>query len=484
MRACQEIAKQFHLPSGLHPPSAPPGRAGIAVVVGFVAFAFIASVTAPDASAATVVQTWQARIGASNALNDTATIQAYDTVKGVLRIRATKLRVSSAYTVTIYRGRCGFMGTVLFTLPSVTSNSSGNATKNLALSVTQVKKVRSTWNAGSGVAIQLAKGSSKRCGDLGAYTSVGKAARLEDEQTHTVVSAEVWGGGGTWKPKAGSSYVTVYVRITARTDTNHNPLDYSLIDGTGKEWRGLVFGDREPDLGSGDLSKGETVEAWVTLLAPTDQLNRLILAYRMNSMIHGPTLYVPLGTLVSATPGPSPSPGVSPSPSPGPSGSPTSSPGTVSFGDGTNRVGSDIQPGTYRIRQPADSCYWARLSGFGGTLDEIVANYIGAGYAMVTISPTDVGFRSERCGTWSSDLSRVTASTTSFGEGTLIVSTDVQPGTYMSSGTDSCYWARLSGFGGTLDDIIANHFGGGPAVVTILASDRGFKSSGCGTWAT
>jgi len=141
------------------------------------------------------------------------------------------------------------------------------------------------------------------------------------------------------------------------------------------------------------------------------------------------------------------------------------------------------QPGTYRVRQPADSCYWARLSGFGGTLDEIVANYIGAGYAVVTISPTDVGFRSERCGTWSSDLSRVTASTTSFGEGTLIVSTDVQPSTYRSSGTDSCYWARLSGFGGTLDDIIANHFGGGPAVATILASDRGFKSSGCGTWA-
>jgi len=304
MRVHRRLASYFH------PAAGSPGRAGIAVVASLVAFTFVASVTAADVSAATVIQTWQARIGAKNALNDTATIQAYDTSKGVLRVRATKLRASSAYAVTIYRGRCGFMATVLYILPSVTVNSSGNVTKNLALSAPQVKKIRSTWNAGKGVAIQLAKGSSKRCGDFGAYTTVGKAARLENEQVHTVVSAQIWGGGGVWSPKAGSSYVTVYVRIRALIDTNHNPLDYSLVDGTGKEWGGLVLGDREPGLGSGDLSAGETVEAWVTLMAPTDQLNRLILAYRMNGMIHGPTLYVPLGTFVTPTPGPSPSPGV------------------------------------------------------------------------------------------------------------------------------------------------------------------------------
>jgi hypothetical protein len=322
MRAFRELAKLLRLPAGFHLSPGAPGRAGVAVIAGFVAFAVVASVTAPDVSAATVVQTWQTRIGATNALNDTATIQVYDSTKGVLRIRATKLRASSVYTVNLYRGRCGFTATALYRMPSVTTNSSGNVSKNLALSVAQVKKIRSTWNAGSGVAIQLAKGSSKRCGDFGAYTTVGKAARLEDEQTHTVVSAEAWGGGGLWSPEEGSSYVTVYVRIKALADTNYNPLDYSLIDGTGTEWRGLVLGDREPDLGSDDLSKGKTVEAWVTLVAPTDQLNRLILVYRMNSMIHGPTLYVPLGTLISVTPGPLPTPGPSPSPSPSISPSP------------------------------------------------------------------------------------------------------------------------------------------------------------------
>ena len=33
--------------------------------------------------------------------------------------------------------------------------------------------------------------------------------------------------------------------------------------------------------------------------------------------------------------------------------------------------------GTYRSVASADSCYWARLSGFGGTLDDIIANYFG-----------------------------------------------------------------------------------------------------------
>jgi hypothetical protein len=279
----------------------PLARAGVAVVAALLA-CIVPTPSAPVAVAATVTQTWQARIAATNALTDTATIQAYDTGSGTLRIRATKLRASSVYTVTLYRGRCGWPATRLIALPSVTTSSSGSLTRNLALTAARVKTIRSTWNAGPGVAIQLARGSSKRCGDLGAYAAVGKATRLEDEQTHTVLRAEGWGGDGSWAPEEGSGYVTVYVRIKARTATSYNPLDYSLIDGKGREWSGLVIGDREPALGSGDLAAGASVEGWVTLMAPTDQLNRLTLAYRMNTMLHGPTLLVPLGTLASAEP--------------------------------------------------------------------------------------------------------------------------------------------------------------------------------------
>lgn len=72
----------------------------------------------------------------------------------------------------------------------------------------------------------------------------------------------------------------------------------------------------------------------------------------------------------------------------------------VEFPDGTYRVGPDIAPGTYRSVATSDSCYWARLRGFGGTLADIIANYFGIGPTIVAIAPTDVGFRSSSCGGW------------------------------------------------------------------------------------
>jgi hypothetical protein len=48
-------------------------------------------------------------------------------------------------------------------------------------------------------------------------------------------------------------------------------------------------------------------------------------------------------------------------------------------------VGSEVEPGTYRgeaagvvlsTHDFSGSCYWARLSGLGGTLGEIIANQL------------------------------------------------------------------------------------------------------------
>jgi hypothetical protein len=153
----------------------------------------------------------------------------------------------------------------------------------------------------------------------------------------------------------------------------------------------------------------------------------------------------------------------------------------LAFGAGTKRVGVDIQPGTYRTRSSVSDCYWERLKGFSGQLKDIIANDFSSGFQVVTIKATDKGFKSSRCGNWSSDLSQVTASKTKFGQGTFIVGTDIQPGTYKSTLGESCYWERLSNFGGTLSGIIANNFGG-KAIVTIRSSDKGFHSSRCGTW--
>lgn len=68
------------------------------------------------------------------------------------------------------------------------------------------------------------------------------------------------------------------------------------------------------------------------------------------------------------------------------------------------------------------------------------------------------------------------------GPGTYEVGVDVQPGTYRAEDSgDTCYWARLSNLTGD-NDIIANSYADGPAVVTIRRTDKGFRTEGCGTW--
>ena len=69
-----------------------------------------------------------------------------------------------------------------------------------------------------------------------------------------------------------------------------------------------------------------------------------------------------------------------------------------------------------------------------------------------------------------------------FGNGIHVVGEDIEAGTYRTDGGGTCYWARLSGLGGGLNDIIANGLPDGPATVQISSSDAAFESSGCGEW--
>ena len=71
-----------------------------------------------------------------------------------------------------------------------------------------------------------------------------------------------------------------------------------------------------------------------------------------------------------------------------------------------------------------------------------------------------------------------------FGNGTHIVGTAVKPGRYVTTTASTmCYWERVSGFGGSFGEIISNGSGDGAhLVVDILGTERGFKTSGCGTW--
>jgi hypothetical protein len=154
----------------------------------------------------------------------------------------------------------------------------------------------------------------------------------------------------------------------------------------------------------------------------------------------------------------------------------------ATFTDGTFQVGSDIQPGTYRTQTGSQGCYYARLKGFGGTTGDILANNLTNYPAIVTVLPSDKGFSSQNCGTWTTDLSQITTNKTSFADGMYIVRTDITPGTYKNTASQSCYYARLHGFSNSTDDIIANNLTNNAAIVTIYASDKGFESHNCGTW--
>jgi len=150
--------------------------------------------------------------------------------------------------------------------------------------------------------------------------------------------------------------------------------------------------------------------------------------------------------------------------------------------DGTWRVAVDIEAGTCWAAE-RDGCYWERVSGFSGDFTEIVANDNPIGPAVITIGSLDVGFTSNGCGTWV--LAEIVAPArplTQISDGTWRVGIDIEPGTYRTEGTESCYWERLNGFSGEFGDLIANDFSTGQAIVSILQNDAGFTSQGCGNW--
>ena len=185
------------------------------------------------------------------------------------------------------------------------------------------------------------------------------------------------------------------------------------------------------------------------------------------------------------------------------------------FGAGGFVVGPEIAPGRYRTSSPGERCFWMRLARFeGSTWDLPLAAYSDAGavgvgfFAIVDIEPSDAGFFSVGCGTWTDDLTPIATPgrldqllepppAQFFGDGTWLVGQDVAPGRYRQvARPESCIWLRLDGFGnirpyaadGSPDgDLDADVIDGGQAenpwdIVEIAASDAGFYSRGCHPW--
>lgn len=68
---------------------------------------------------------------------------------------------------------------------------------------------------------------------------------------------------------------------------------------------------------------------------------------------------------------------------------------------------------------------------------------------------------------------------TRFDDGLYRVGDEVQPGTYVATDVEDCYWERQDAAGATIE----NYFGTALRVqVTIAPSDYGFLTEGCGEW--
>ena len=164
------------------------------------------------------------------------------------------------------------------------------------------------------------------------------------------------------------------------------------------------------------------------------------------------------------------------------------------FDDGVYITNRDIAPGTY-IADGIDGeiCYWSRLTGFDGDEFNQFNIYASPGQAIATILETDTGFRSSRCGTWrkidaasqtdDNDLTRPKSLLSTFSDGTYEVGVDITPGTYITSSDvrSKCRWRRLSDFTWTSGNIV-EVIAAGPKIATILPTDIGFASAGCGEW--
>ena len=164
--------------------------------------------------------------------------------------------------------------------------------------------------------------------------------------------------------------------------------------------------------------------------------------------------------------------------------SPVATPGQP-FPDGTYIVGIDVAPGRYRPSTP-ESCTWRRLETLGGEHSYGHGPwYYRPGIGSVAdIEPSDAGFRSHGCGTWSDVLDPIATPGEPFTDGIYLVGIDIAPGRYRAVGlSESCRWYRRASFGGMHSDGYESPLGYGRAsVVDIAATDAGFETSGCGTW--
>ena len=146
-------------------------------------------------------------------------------------------------------------------------------------------------------------------------------------------------------------------------------------------------------------------------------------------------------------------------------------------------VGRDIAHGIYAgvaDEGPSESCYWARLSNALGDIDGVLTNGNAEGQFYVEIQDTDAYFQTGCEITALAEWPSPDQPHTAVLQGMYLIGRDIGPGTYRGEGgqgiLESCYWARLSGLSGELDDLITNNNSNGQFYVTVEVSDYALQT--------
>ena len=129
-----------------------------------------------------------------------------------------------------------------------------------------------------------------------------------------------------------------------------------------------------------------------------------------------------------------------------------------------------------------DSCYWARLQGVSGALDDILANDNAMGQFYIEVLEGDAYLETHCQMTPLADWPEPSAMPDNLKPGTYLVGRDIIAGTYKGEAgeevSDWCYWARLNNVAGDLGAIAANHNAtGGPFYVEVLDSDYALNTT-------
>jgi hypothetical protein len=149
------------------------------VVVPFLAAAILAlSVTQVAFGSSPLTTAWQAKVGTSG-LNGTANVSTVTTGAGSIGLKLVKLRASSTLPVVLYKGTCASVGAVLFRLASITTSSTGAASRTNTLSAAQVNQILAATTGTGKVAIRVGSGTSAKCGAFAKRTVLGPQAVVQ-----------------------------------------------------------------------------------------------------------------------------------------------------------------------------------------------------------------------------------------------------------------------------------------------------------------